>query len=57
MTKKQLLNKISKLDEKNRLVYEKKSKLEQEILFLDLEMYQIMEEYNQLVWELLETNQ
>jgi len=51
--KKKLLNKISQLDAENQKLFERKAKLEDEILSIDIEIYRIGREYSNLCEKLL----
>jgi len=51
--KKKLLNKISQLDAENQKLFERKAKLEDEILAIDIEIYRIGGEYSNLCEKLL----
>lgn len=50
--KKIILDKLAKLSEKNRRLYEKKTEFEEAILKLNIEIYQLMGEYDRLVKKL-----
>lgn len=53
--KKQILNLISRLDERNQKLFDEKAKLERNILEIDLEIWHIGNEYQGLIKKLLKT--
>ena len=50
---KRILNKISELDRKNKELFDKKAKLENEILIIDIKIFKVSREYDELVKKLL----
>ena len=49
MKQKIILDKLQELSEKNERLYKKKTEFEQEILSLDIQIYNLMGEYEKLV--------
>ncbi len=51
--KKEILNEIAELDKKNKELFNKKAKLENEILAIDVKIFEISEKYNKLFKKLI----
>ena len=54
MNIKQILNKISKIEEENLKLFNRKADLEREILAIDIKIFKIMGEYHNYIKELFD---
>lgn len=55
--KKQILNKLADLNDKNEGLYKKKTEFEEAILKIDIEIYKLAGEYDLLIKDFLSTQQ
>ena len=54
---KQLLEAIKNINEKNQELYDRKAKLEEEILLIDIELFKLIGEYNKITSKILKQNE